>query len=179
MCGPSCSNRACFVECTPGQCRFGESCTNMRFQKKQGMGVEVRHTGTGKGYGLFATEDIPADAFIIEYVGELLSDRMFQIRKDVYSMWNQKRVYFMSLAGKEAIDANFKGNESRFCNHSCDPNADIQKWRVLSECRIGFFAAKDIRSGEEITLNYNFQRYAQTHALVPAEPPSTSFLLEG
>lgn len=67
-CGTSCANRLCFVECTPGVCKCGDKCQNMRFQRRQYAAVEMRHTGTGKGYGLFALEDIEADNFIIECV---------------------------------------------------------------------------------------------------------------
>ncbi len=37
------------------------------FEKK----VEVRHTKDGNGSGLFATEDIDKDDYVIEYVGKI------------------------------------------------------------------------------------------------------------
>jgi histone-lysine N-methyltransferase SETD2 len=43
--------------------------------------------------------------------------------------------------------------------YSCDPNAITQKWTVGRQLRIGFFALKPILSGEEITFNYQFERY--------------------
>lgn len=52
-----------------------------------------------------------------------------------------------------------KGNTSRFINHSCDPNAETQKWTVNGELRIGFFSKRTILAGEEITFDYQFQRY--------------------
>ena len=49
FCGANCPNKLCLVECFPDVCKFGEDCTNMRFQRKQYADVEVRDTGTGKG----------------------------------------------------------------------------------------------------------------------------------
>lgn len=65
----------------------------------------------------------------------------------------------MSLRSDAVIDATQKGNISRFINHSCDPNAETQKWTVNGELRIGFFSKKTILKGEEITFDYQFQRY--------------------
>lgn len=47
----------------------------------------------------------------------------------------------------------------RFINHSCDPNCETQKWNVGAELAVGFFALHDIAAGEELTFNYNFERY--------------------
>ena len=72
---------------------------------------------------------------------------------------NHKHHYLMALRSGTVIDATQNGNESRFINHSCDPNAVTQKWTVGRELRIGFFAIKPIQAGEEITFNYQFERY--------------------
>ncbi|KAJ8945452.1 hypothetical protein NQ314_009204 [Rhamnusium bicolor] len=52
-------------------------------------------------------------------------------------------------------------NISRFINHSCDPNAETQKWTVNGELRIGFFSTRTILAGEEVTFDYRFQRYGK------------------
>ena len=39
-------------------------------------------------------------------------------------------MYFMEINNALAIDARTKGNLSRFINHSCDPNCELQKWCV-------------------------------------------------
>lgn len=60
------------------------------------------------------------------------------------------------------MDAEFlclAGNISRFINHSCEPNAETQKWTVNGELRIGFYSNRKILKGEEITFDYQFQRY--------------------
>merc|ERR1719375_2899232 len=68
----------------------------------------------------------------------------------------------MSLSSGELIDACQKGNISRFFNHSCEPNCEIQKWNVGGEVRIGFFSLRDIEQGEELTFDYNFERFTQS-----------------
>jgi hypothetical protein len=35
----------------------------------------------------------------------------------------------------------------------------IIQWTVNGELRIGFFATKNIAAGEEVTFDYQFQRY--------------------
>lgn len=95
----------------------------------------------------------------MEYVGEVLDSEQFYKRAQAYSDENNLHHYFMSLKGDTVIDATLKGNISRFINHSCEPNAETQKWTVNGELRIGFFSKRDIRAGEEITFDYQFQRF--------------------
>lgn len=97
--------------------------------------------------------------FILEYVGEVLNTDEFDKRAEVYSQDKNIHYYFMALRADAIIDATLKGNISRFINHSCDPNAETQKWTVNGELRIGFFSTRTILAGEEITFDYRFQRY--------------------
>uniref|UniRef100_A0A0D3H4Z8 SET domain-containing protein n=1 Tax=Oryza barthii TaxID=65489 RepID=A0A0D3H4Z8_9ORYZ len=57
------------------------------------------------------------------------------------------------------IDATNKGNMSRFINHSCEPNTEMQKWTVEGETRVGIFALRDIKTGEELTYDYKFVQF--------------------
>lgn len=67
----------------------------------------------------------------------------------------------MALKSDAIIDATNQGNISRFINHSCDPNAETQKWTVNGDLRVGFFVRKSCRAGEELTFDYQFQRYGK------------------
>lgn len=69
--------------------------------------------------------------------------------------------YFMALKSDAIIDATGQGNISRFINHSCDPNAETQKWTVNGDLRVGFFVRRHVQSGEELTFDYQFQRYGK------------------
>ncbi|XP_075214845.1 SET domain containing 2 [Lycorma delicatula] len=158
-CGEDCLNRLLMIECG-SRCVLGEKCTNKRFQNLEYVKSEVFKTKR-KGYGLRSVEDIPAGTFILEYVGEVLDPKEFRRRAKEYAKDKNLHYYFMALKSDAIIDATIKGNNSRFINHSCDPNAETQKWTVNGELRIGFFSKRPIAAGEEITFDYQFQRYGK------------------
>lgn len=156
-CGEDCLNRMLLIECGP-RCIVGDRCTNRRFQRHDNADCNIFKTEK-KGYGLLANSYIPAGVFIMEYVGEVLNSKQFEKRANDYSKQMNAHYYFMALSSDCIIDATKKGNISRFINHSCDPNAETQKWTVNGELRIGFFSTRDILPDEEITFDYQFQRY--------------------
>jgi histone-lysine N-methyltransferase SETD2 len=156
-CGEDCLNRMLMIECG-SRCTVGDRCTNKRFQKYEYANCQVFRTEK-KGFGIQAASVIHPGDFIMEYVGEVLNGDQFDKRAEDYSKEKNKHYYFMALRSDAIIDATTKGNISRFINHSCDPNAETQKWTVNGELRIGFFSTRTILPGEEITFDYQFQRY--------------------
>ncbi|PZC81229.1 hypothetical protein B5X24_HaOG213330 [Helicoverpa armigera] len=158
-CGEDCLNRLLMIECN-SRCPVGDRCTNRRFQSKENAPLRVFYADK-KGCGVEAIVDIPTGEFLLEYVGEVLDYEQFYKRAQAYSDENNLHHYFMSLKGDTVIDATLKGNISRFINHSCDPNAETQKWTVNGELRIGFFSKRDIVAGEELTFDYQFQRFGK------------------
>ncbi|XP_062699924.1 probable histone-lysine N-methyltransferase CG1716 [Aedes albopictus] len=158
-CGEDCLNRLLMIECG-SRCIIGERCTNKRFQKLEYSNCQVFRTEK-KGFGIQASTEIVPGDFIMEYVGEVLNSEQFDERAELYSKEKNQHYYFMALRSDAIIDATTKGNISRFINHSCDPNAETQKWTVNGELRIGFFCTKYIMPGEEITFDYQFQRYGR------------------
>ncbi|KAL7307715.1 hypothetical protein TKK_0000390 [Trichogramma kaykai] len=158
-CGEDCLNRLLMIECGP-RCIVGDRCTNKRFQNCEYAKCEIFRTEK-KGFGLRATCDLYPGDFIMEYVGEVVDPVAFRKRAKEYSKDKNRHYYFMALKSDQIIDATMKGNISRFINHSCDPNAETQKWTVDGELRIGFFSTKEIAMGEELTFDYHFQRYGK------------------
>ncbi|KAH8411302.1 hypothetical protein KR215_001798 [Drosophila sulfurigaster] len=158
-CGNGCINRMLMIECGP-LCSNGRRCTNKRFQLHQCWPCRVFRTEK-KGCGITAELTIPPGEFIMEYVGEVIDSEEFERRQHSYSLDRNRHYYFMALRGEAIIDATAKGNISRYINHSCDPNAETQKWTVNGELRIGFFSVKRIEPGEEITFDYQYQRYGR------------------
>lgn len=156
-CGEDCLNRLLMIECGV-RCVIGDRCTNKRFQKRMNSECSIFKTDK-KGFGMKSIGTIPAGEFIMEYVGEVLNSKQFEKRAQDYSKDKNKHYYFMALRSDCVIDATGRGNISRFINHSCDPNAETQKWTVNGELRIGFFSTKTIFPDEEITFDYQFQRY--------------------
>ena len=109
-----------------------------------------------QGSGLFADADILEGEFVLEYVGEVITKDIYEVRMAEYSDSGSEHYYFMRAAS-EYIDATKCGNESRFANHSCKPNCEMQKWLVDGETCVGLFSLSVIRKGEEITFDYNFE----------------------
>jgi histone-lysine N-methyltransferase SETD2 len=115
--------------------------------------VKVIHT-KDRGYGLFAAQVIPAGALIIEYVGEVINMAECAKRLNLLKTSEKKDFYMFKIARDMVIDASRFGNYCRFANHCCDPNAKTELWTVGAQQRLGLFASKDIKLGEEITYDY-------------------------
>lgn len=169
-CLDDCLNRMLMIECGP-KCSLGDHCLNKRFQKCQSAKVEMFKTKK-KGWGLRTTTELPANTFIMEYVGEVVRSKELRSRIKKYTKMKIKHHYFMALRSDEIIDATCKGNLTRFINHSCEPNCETQKWTVNGDLRIGFFTIRDLQPGEEITFDYQFQRYGRKAQKCYCETPS-------
>ncbi|ANB13852.1 histone methyltransferase SET2 [Sugiyamaella lignohabitans] len=153
-----CINRLTSIECTNDNCTCGDDCGNQRFQAKQYANVDVIQTEL-KGYGVRALEAIPQNTFIYEYIGEVIDESNFRQRMETYKLEGIRHFYFMMLQKGEFIDATKQGSMARFCNHSCRPNCYVDKWIVGDKVRMGIFSKRDIIKGEEITFDYNVDRY--------------------
>ncbi|KAL4077501.1 hypothetical protein J3A83DRAFT_4356538 [Scleroderma citrinum] len=174
--GSDCINRLTQVECLPDDCRCRSYCQNQRFQRKEYATVEIVLTEK-KGYGLRTSTDIPKDAFIYEYVGEVVSHPSFKKRMREYAEEGIEHFYFMMLQKDEYIDATKRGGIGRFANHSCSPNCYVAKWTIGTHVRMGIFAKRFIQKDEELTFNYNVDRYG--HDAQPCycgEPNCIGFL---
>ena len=109
--------------------------------------LEVRRSQTG-GRGMFAGEQIPRGACIIEYTGRPLSEA--EQEKD--------GKYFFWTSSKTMIDGNIASNKARFINHSCAPNCEVE----LKNRRIYIFALRTIKKGEELNYDYDTE-YFEAH----------------
>jgi hypothetical protein len=157
-CTDDCINRLTQVECIKSECHCGQYCQNQRFERGQYADVEIIETDK-KGFGLRAGDNLPADRFIYEYIGEVVEQKEFLKRMEEYRIEGIRHFYFMMLQREEFLDATRKGGIARFVNHSCNPNCYVSKWHVGKYMRMGIFAKRDIERGEELTFNYNVDRY--------------------
>ncbi|KAF3930035.1 hypothetical protein ABW19_dt0202003 [Dactylella cylindrospora] len=153
----SCECRSEF-ECVDSDANCGGQCRNQRFQQKEYADVSVIQTEK-KGYGLRANTPLEPGTFIYEYIGEVINESQFRRRRTAYGNENIQHFYFMSIKVGEYIDATKKGCLARFCNHSCNPNCMVEKWVVGKKLRMGIFAKVKIEAGEELTFDYNVDRY--------------------
>ena len=46
------------------------------------------------------------------------------------------------------------GNDFRFVNHSCHPNARLYKWHYQNKVALAIIAIEDIEAGYEVTFSY-------------------------
>ncbi|WOK93002.1 histone-lysine N-methyltransferase ASHH3-like isoform X1 [Canna indica] len=144
--------------CCSSSCKCGAKCLNKSFQHRDMKKMKVVKT-ENCGFGLVAEDDIKQGDFVIEYVGEVLDDKACEER-----LWKMKHrgdtnFYLCEVNHDMVIDATYKGNKSRFINHSCEPNTEMQKWRADGETRVGIFALRNIRKDEHVTYDYQFVQF--------------------
>ena len=103
------------------------------------------------GFGVFAMEPINKNKRIIDYAGELISNKESEQREDRYLKKGCIWVFRVNRAWSR--DAAVGGNIARFINHSCTPNCWIE---VDAKTRtIWIRAAKPIAAGQELVYDYN------------------------
>jgi SET domain-containing protein len=103
------------------------------------------------GYGVFALETINKNKRIIDYAGELISNKQSESREDRYL--SKGCIWVFRVNRNWSRDAAVGGNIARFINHSCTPNCWIE---VDAKTKtIWVRAAKQIRKGQELVYDYN------------------------
>jgi hypothetical protein len=110
--------------------------------------LEVRRSSI-HDLGVFALRCIAKGSRIIEYAGERVSSAELDARYTDDTPESRHTLVF-HVSGDTYIDAAHGGNESRFVNHSCDPNCETYLFRG----RIFVRAIKDIEPGVELTYDY-------------------------
>ena len=150
-----CVNRMARMECTD-TCAHVQ-CANKRFQKKEYARVMPKPTVL-KGWGLFAEENIAANTFVMEYVGEVITSTEANNRILKMQAEGRHDFYHMTLDSDRIIDATKFGNFVRFLNNSCDPNCVFECWEVNGEKRMGVFTTKRVNRGEELTIDYQYDQ---------------------
>ncbi|KAG6902637.1 hypothetical protein C0995_013762 [Termitomyces sp. Mi166 len=151
------------------------------FQKHEYANIDIVQTEL-KGFGLRAESFLRKDTFIYEYVGDVVSPVSFKKRMREYAEEGIEHFYFMMLQKDEIsilkfIDATKSGGIGRFANHSCNPNCYVARWTVGQHVRMGIFAKRDIQKHEELTFNYNVDRYGhQAQTCYCGEPNCVGYI---
>jgi hypothetical protein len=101
------------------------------------------------GKGVFAKKIIPKGTRIFEYAGERVLKT--NLAKDI-SDGLTSLVYVMNLNENLAIDGERGGNDSRFINHSCDPNCEV----IYFNNTPYIYAIQEIPEGEELNFDYKY-----------------------
>ena len=101
------------------------------------------------GYGVFAMEPINKNKRIIEYSGELITNKQSESREDRYL--SNGCIWVFRVNRNWSRDAHVGGNDARFINHSCKGNC----WIDVVDKTIWIRASKFIAKGEELAYDYN------------------------
>ncbi|MCE9600977.1 MAG: SET domain-containing protein-lysine N-methyltransferase [Gemmatimonadetes bacterium] len=116
------------------------------------LAFEVRDSAIS-GKGAFALRAIKKGERLIEYTGERIPHPVADARYDDDTM-DEHHTFLFSVSSRTVIDATRDGNESRYINHSCDPNCESE----VEKGRVYIFALRDIRKGEELHYDYAYER---------------------
>jgi len=156
-CKEDCECRGLSISCSKN-CRCSDLCTNRPFRKDK----KIKIVKTERcGWGAVALEPLEKGDFVIEYVGEVIDDAICERRLWDIRDRGDKNFYMCEISKDFTIDATFKGNASRFLNHSCEPNCKLEKWQVEGETRVGVFASRSIKVGEPLTYDYRFVHFGE------------------
>ncbi|CAJ0957789.1 unnamed protein product, partial [Mesorhabditis belari] len=131
------------------------SCTNVQLQRNQQKRLLVGVSDIA-GWGCFVDENVKRGELISEYCGEVISVDECERRGRIYDRIGCS--YIFKLNDEQAVDATRIGNSIRFANHCDEPNCVPRVMIVNGMHRIGIYARKDIRAGDEIFFNYSYER---------------------
>jgi len=155
----------CYIngrECNPHCCKNcniqsqkNNRCKNLQLQQDYESKLIVGLSDIA-GWGLFANEDIKKDCLIGEYKGELINDDIVSNR-DKFKDY-ERSTYMFKLDDEYTVDSRRMGNVLRYANHS-KINSNSYPKVVFSggHRKIGLYAKKNIKKGEEILFDYDGQ----------------------
>ena len=134
--------------------------------------IEVRETERGRG--IFSTVDHPKGALVAAFVGEPMAIPLFRTKEEADAFERSKEgeyaVAYTWDAEKSvyrAIRPDPRAIGGHLANHSCNPNAKIsESYRGALMMR----ATRPIPAGEEVTIDYHWQRPAPIPCFCGSNP---------
>lgn len=105
------------------------------------------------GKGAFALRRIKKGERIIEYAGERISHAVADVRYDDEHIIPH-HTFLFTVSRTTVIDAAVDGNDSRYINHSCEPNCES----VIDHSRVYIEAIRRVQPGEELAYDYAYVR---------------------
>lgn len=147
------------IECN-SSCTCSHNCPNRTSQTEPCQHLIVFST-ENKGLGLMSLTDLRRGSFVGEYVGEVIStaladDRLKALSRTAKCYIIQYREHLSSgTVMTTNVDATYKGNLTRFINHSCDPNLVVIPIRSNSIVpRLCLFTCTHVNPGSELSFSY-------------------------
>lgn len=152
-------------------------CHNVSIQRDRPKNTKVGISQV-VGCGLYACEDIPQGSYISEYKGEICGHLEGE-RRGVTNGYRPNNYLFTVSGDTYDLDSMHYGNKTRFINNSQNVR-NINLEAKLKLCnmvvRIGMFAARDIRAGEELLFNYGYEKQISDTFWEPGEAPKEKTL---
>lgn len=155
------------------KCKCEDSCPNRVLQRGSQIPLTIFKTPDGRGWGVRTDQRIPKGTFVMEYIGQVISEKDADDRAKEYLAAGNTYLFAIGYYESDdgyTVDAGPFGNVGRFVNHSCNPNmVACYVWvdnLILDMPRIGFFASRDIPINEELTIGYNITNMGSGHQIV-------------
>ena len=99
--------------------------------------------------GLYAAKNIKSGKLVIKYKGKLITKKETDTNP---KFDNDKAIYLFNLNNRYDLDGDFKYNDARLINHSCNPNCEVEGKGL----KLWITAIRDIKKGEELSYDYGF-----------------------
>ena len=111
---------------------------------------EVRQSSL-HGHGVFARRFIPKGTYILEYEGLHITPAAADAQ-EATDPNDPYHTFFFALSNGMIIDGGQGGNDSRFINHSCEPNCEGHE--NAEGTAVYIVALRDIQPNEELLYDY-------------------------
>lgn len=116
---------------------------------RQRSRTQVRRS-TVHGRGVFVTRAIPKGDTLFEYTGEVITWEE-ALRRHPHDPSDPHHTFYFHVDNGHVIDGKYKGNSSRWINHSCAPNCEADQ---TDDGRVYVKALRDLLPGEEVFYDY-------------------------
>lgn len=130
----------------------------LKFKKELNSGyvaeTSIRWIDDILEYGLFAERPFKKGEYIAEFTGVVHSVTVTETPYQTYCLKYPAR---WTAFSNITVDAKWQGNETRFANHSYNPNMTPKLCIEKTLLHTVFFANRDIAAGEQLTWNYGEQ----------------------
>jgi SET domain-containing protein len=113
---------------------------------KLAPGLTVKKSSIN-GKGCFAAVCFPRGKLIAEYTGERITNAEAERRAK-----GRRVLRICAINTHWSLDGSLGGNGTHYINHSCQPNSFMK----ILYGHIQFYALRDIKPGEEITIDYEY-----------------------
>jgi hypothetical protein len=155
------------VECEQGACH------NRLIQRRAFVRTKALPNFSGS-WGLYLDDEADIGELVEEYCGEIIS------REEFWKRFNQTKpgdpLYFCEFEKDWIIDSAIYGSYGRFVQHSCNPNASLEKRLVKGQARMVFQMICEGKTNDAVTIDYAWKGGVLRHKCECGEPTCIGFI---